>query len=108
MNETARIYRAEILRAMTGNAFNTERVHDLHRLNRLCEHLAECEHAQTILRAKGHGTAGTTFVDLAHSVPDSIPGKIKSMFHRTDPKPIMVTEHGYPDIGELHDIWGVR
>lgn len=36
----------------------------------LALHLAECEEAGAILRAKGYGTSGTSIVDVARAVPE--------------------------------------
>ena len=101
MNAEALIYRNEIIRACMGDRFNECKVADMHRLNQIAEHLAECEHAQTIIRAKGHGTAGMTFVDLARSVPDNVRGKLKKLFGA----PAVAR---YPDLGEVNDIWSAR
>lgn len=105
MNEIAKMYRAEILRAVLGSGLSTANVANLTRLNQIAEHLAECENAQTILRAKGHGGAGMTFVDVVRSVPDSIEGKIKRLFSSGERKVVTVIKHAYPDIGEVHDAW---
>lgn len=37
----------------------------------LALHLAECEEAGAILRAKGYGTSGTSIVDVARAVPEN-------------------------------------
>jgi hypothetical protein len=42
MNAEARIYRAEIIRALMGDRAHECKVADMHRLNQICEHLAEC------------------------------------------------------------------
>lgn len=101
MNDIARVYRSEMIRAVLGSRANELRVADMHRLNQLAEHMAECEHAQTILRAKGHGAAGMSFVDLARSVPDNVREKLKKLF---GPKP----PARYPDLGEVTDIWSAH
>ena len=101
MNDIARVYRSEMIRAVLGSRANELKVADMHRLNQLAEHMAECEHAQTILRAKGHGTAGMTFVDLARSVPDNVREKLKKLFGA----PAVAR---YPDLGEVNDIWSAR
>lgn len=80
MNGIARIYRDELLRAAFGSADSELKVHDIERFNRFAEHLAMCEEAQSIIRAKGHGTAGMTFVELARDVPDSPLGRIKNLY----------------------------
>lgn len=101
MNNTARIYRSEILRAVLGDKANAVRAVDIERLNKIAEHLAACEEAQSIIRAKGHGTAGMTFVELARDVPDSPLGRIKKLF-AGEPVP------RYPDLAESGDAWSAR
>lgn len=108
MKGIADIYRAEIVRAVFGPGAHAAQIADPTRLAQIAEHLAGCEEAQAIIRAKGHGHAGMSFVELARSLPDHAIGKIKRLFRPADPKPVMVTEHGYPDIGEMHDIWSAR
>lgn len=80
MNNIARIYRAEILRAVMGDKANEVKVSDIERLNQIAEHLATCEEAQSIIRAKGYGTAGMTFIELARSLPECALGRIKKLF----------------------------
>lgn len=101
MNNIARIYRSEILRAVMGDKAIEVKVFDIQRLNQIAEHLATCEEAQSIIRAKGHGTSGMTFVELARDVPDSPLGRIKSLFA---PKHAM----RHPDLVETSDAWGLR
>lgn len=98
MNAEALIYRAEIIRAVLGNGVSEHKVADMHRLNQIAEHLAQCEQAQTILRAKGHGTAGMSFVDLVRSVPDNVREKLHRLFGAP-------AAPRYPDLGEVADIW---
>lgn len=100
MNDVARIYRAEILRAVLGGNPPPAKAHDLARLNQIAEHLAECEEAQTILRAKGHGRAGMSFVDIARSVPENVRQILRDIFK---PKPALAS--GAPDISEAHEPW---
>jgi hypothetical protein len=38
-------------------------------LERICEHLAQCEEAHAILKAKGYGKAGMTIDEVARAVP---------------------------------------
>jgi hypothetical protein len=80
MNDIARIYRAEILRAVFGPGAHSARATDLHRLNQLAEHLALCEEAQTILRAKGHGGPGTSIVESARQVPANVKHVTRALF----------------------------
>src|SRR5205823_2195619 len=101
MNAAAIIYRAEIIRAVLGDRAHESKIADVHRLNQIAEHLAECEHAQTILRAKGHGGAGMSFIDVARGVPDNVRGKLKKLF---GPKQVAA----YPDLGEINDIWSAH
>lgn len=98
MNDAARIYRAEILRAVFGSQPAMSRVADMDRLNRIAERLAESERAQSILRAKGHGSAGMSLVDIACSVPNNVRQILKSLF-----SPVASTK--CPDLGDVHDIW---
>lgn len=98
MNDIARIYRAEILRAVLGGNPPPANAHDLTRLNQIAEHLAECEEAQTILRAKGHGRAGMSFVDMARSVPENVKQILRDIF-KTKSAPVA------PDISEAHEPW---
>lgn len=70
MNAIAEIYRAVLLRAAFGSYRHLGKVADLHQFNGIAERLAECERAQEILRAKGYGHTGQTFVELASSVPE--------------------------------------
>ena len=55
MNNIARIYRAEIMRAAFGPGAEPAQAADLDRLNQIAERLAECKEVHGILRAKGHG-----------------------------------------------------
>jgi hypothetical protein len=98
---TADIYRAELIRAAFGDRAHETKVADLHRLNQYAERLAESERAQSILRAKGYGIAGTSFVELASSVPDYAPGILRSIFRR-GPAP------DYRPRGDIFDIWTTR
>jgi len=69
MNNMARIFRAEMLRAAFGPGAQPAQAADLPRLNQYAQHLADCHDAQEILRANGHGAAGMSVVDVARSVP---------------------------------------
>lgn len=100
MNDVARIYRAEILRAVLGGNPPPAKAHDLARLNQIAEHLAECEEAQTILRAKGHGCAGMSFVDVARSVPENVKQILRDIF-KSKPTPSPANA----DISEAHEPW---
>lgn len=80
MNNIARIYRAEILRAAFGPGAAPAQAADLNRLNQIAERLAECEEVHGILRAKGHGRPGTTIVDSARQVPSNSPQVMKDLF----------------------------
>lgn len=103
MSEIADIYRGEILRAVYGPYRHEGKVHDLHRLNQFAEHLAECEKAQEILRAKGYGRSGMSFVEIVRCVPENVRQVLKNIF-----KPPAASSAPYPDIGEIHDIWTSR
>lgn len=109
MNDTAHIYRAEILRAVFGPAAHVGKVHDIHRLNQLAERLADTEEAQSILRAKGHGSAGQSLLDIVRNVPNEAKGMLRNLFRRSgvqlaSDKPVDT----YPSLGEVHDIWTAR
>lgn len=90
MKDAAKIYRVEILRAVLGPAAHTGKVHDMARLNQIAEHLANCEDAQSILRAKGHGSAGMTFVEVARDVPPNVRQVIKRLFRTPQPESLRV------------------
>ena len=98
MNDAARIYRAEIVRAVLGDRANLVQVADMTRLSQIAEHLAACEEAQTILRAKGHGMAGMSFVEVAATVPDNVRAKLKGLFS-------LPSGARYPDLGEAGEAW---
>lgn len=98
------IYRAVILRAVLGPRASATKVDDLARLNRLCDHLAECEEAQRILRRKGYGKPGMSFVELVTSVPDHVRGLLKGLF-----KPAgMKDPEDRAALEETFDIWSSR
>lgn len=101
MNDVAKIYRAEILRAVFGPVAQAGRVHDMARLNQIAEHLANCEDAQSILRAKGHGTAGMTFVEVARDVPANVKRMVDNLFK-------LPPVARYPDLGEIGDGWSAH
>ena len=98
MNDTARIYRAEMLRAVLGPGAHSAKAADLHRLNQLAEHMAASEEAQTILRAKGHGGPGTSIVETARQVPANVKQVIRTLFSA----PAAPREHG---IEQAHEPW---
>lgn len=98
MNDLAFKYRAEILRAVLGGSPHPNRAHNLTRLNQIAEHLAECEEAQTILRAKGHGCGGMSFVEIACSVPENVKQIPRDIF-KTKPQP---AAH---DLSVAHEPW---
>lgn len=109
MNDTAHIYRAEILRAVLGPQAVAPKAHDLHRLNQLAERLADTEEAQSVLRAKGHGSAGMGLLEIVRSVPNEAGSMLRILFRRSAPalasdKPTDT----YPNLGEVHDIWSAR
>jgi hypothetical protein len=39
-------------------------------VDQLAQHLADCEEACGILRAKGYGTPGVSFIDVAKAIPE--------------------------------------
>jgi hypothetical protein len=101
MKDAEVIYRDMILRAVFGDRAHEAKVADKARLDRICAHLVTCEEAQSILRHKGHGVAGMTFVEVARSVPDNVREKLKKMFGDT---PVA----RYPDLGEVDDTWSAH
>ncbi|MGZ3307261.1 MAG: hypothetical protein ACXU85_01750 [Xanthobacteraceae bacterium] len=100
----ADIYRAVILRAVNGPRANVDKVEDLARLNRICDHLVDCEEAQRILRGKGYGKSGMSFVELAASVPDHVRGLLKGLFRPAGAK--MAEDRAA--LEETFDIWSSR
>jgi hypothetical protein len=80
MKGPADVYRAEILRAVLGDNANVCKVANIERLNQFAEHLVDCEDAKAILRAKGYGAAGMTFVELARSLPENVRGILREIF----------------------------
>jgi len=98
MNDIARIYRAEMLRAVLGPGAHSAKAADLHRLNQLADHMAECEEAQTILRAKGHGGPGVSIVESARRVPVNVKQVIRALFSA----PAAPREQG---IEQAHETW---
>lgn len=101
MKDAAKIYRAEILRAVLGPAAHTGKVHDMARLNQIAEHLANCEDAQSILRAKGHGSAGMTFVEVARDVPPNVRQVIKRLFRTPHSESLSA-------LGQVDDCWSTH
>lgn len=80
MNNMARIFRAEILRAAFGPGAEPAQASDLQRINQIAERLAECEEVHGILRAKGHGSSGTSLTDTARQVPANVREVIRALF----------------------------
>jgi hypothetical protein len=106
MKGPADIYRAEILRAVLGDKANECKVVDMARLNTITAHLVDCEDAKAILRTKGYGTAGMTFVELAKSMPENVRGILRDLFRSH--KLRAPASLRYPDLGEVHDTWSAR
>lgn len=102
MNNTARIYRAEILRAVLGPNASELKVDNPARLAQFAEHLAMCEEAQQALRAKGYGHAGMTFLEVVREVPTNALGRLKNLFATKPAAPPQ------PAASEVHDIWSGR
>jgi hypothetical protein len=102
MNSVARIYRAEILRAVLGDKANEAKVEHIARLNQIAEHLAHSEEAQTALRAKGYGRSGMSFLEVVREVPTNALGCLRTLF---TPK---ASVKRYPDLNEVFDIWTAR
>ncbi|WP_198116913.1 hypothetical protein [Massilia rhizosphaerae] len=108
MNNVARIYRAEILRAVLGDKVSESKVANIDRLNQIAEHLVDCEDAKKILRSKGYGAAGMTFVELARSLPENVRGMLRDLFRRQRRAPSMPATGQPMERGEIHDIWSAR
>ena len=102
------VYRAEILRAVLGAGANESKVANIERLNQIAAHLVDCEDAKSILRAKGYGSAGMTFVELARSLPENVRGLLRDLFRKQRRVAPMPSTGQYPDLGEVHDIWSAR
>jgi fructose 1,6-bisphosphatase len=102
------VYRAEILRAVLGAGANESKVVNIERLNQIAAHLVDCEDAKSILRAKGYGAAGMSFVELARSLPENVRGLLRDLFRRQRKAPPMPSTGQYPDQGVVHDIWSAR
>jgi hypothetical protein len=67
---TSDAYRFQIIRAVLGTKpAILARAHDLAALDRICEHLAQCEEAHDMLRQKGYGKAGMLIHEVAATVP---------------------------------------
>lgn len=108
MKGPADIYRAEILRAVFGERANEAKVHDPARLSRVVENLVDCEDAKSILRAKGYGRAGASFVELAREVPNNVRQMLKNLFRPTSLARVSSEDAPYPDLNEVLDIWTAR
>lgn len=102
------VYRAEILRAVMGDSANTCKVANIERLNQIAAHLVDCEDAKSILRAKGYGAAGMTFVELARTFPENVRGMFRGFLSATRRRAFESPATRYPDLGEGHDIWSAR
>lgn len=64
-------YRHQMVRAVLGEVpAECARVASPTEVNRLAQHLADCEEACAILRAKGWGKPGVSFIDVAKAVPE--------------------------------------
>jgi hypothetical protein len=100
----ADIYRAVILRAVQGPGFNSLKVADLERLNRICDHLVECEEAQRLLRRKGYGKAGMSFVELVCCVPDHVKGIFRGLLRTAGVK----LPEDRARLEETFDVWNSR
>jgi hypothetical protein len=81
MNANARIYRSVILHAVFGEGASEAKVFDVDLLNRVAEHLADCEEAKSILRALGYGSAGMLASEVAATVPENVGQLLKKIFH---------------------------
>lgn len=102
------VYRAEILRAVLGDKANESKVANFERLNQIAAHLVDCEDAKSILRAKGYGAAGMTFVELARSLPENVRGMLREFFSVARRRAYESPATRYPDLGEVHDSWNAR
>ena len=108
MKSPADVYRAEILRAALGDRANECKVANIQRLNDIAAHLVDCEDAKSILRAKGYGAAGMTFVELARSLPENVRGMLRQFSSATRREAFESPAVRYPDLGEVHDEWSAR
>ena len=103
MNNNARMYRAEILRAVLGAHANTTQAADVARLNQIAERLAECDTAHAALQAKGYGTSGMPFIELVRSVPDRVRGKLANLFRGAS-----TLASSYSDVSEASEHRGLH
>lgn len=101
MSSIARIYRAEIMRAVLGPKASELKAHDIARLNQIAERLADSELAQSALQAKGYGRSGASFVELVREVPTNVRQILKGLFKPRTPV-------SYSGQAEVHDIWSAR
>lgn len=63
-------YRHQLVRAVLGERpAECSRVHDAAEVARIAKHLADCEEACAILRAKGWGDFGKSLIDAVKAVP---------------------------------------
>lgn len=69
MNNMARIYRDEILRAVLGPGAHAAQAIDLPRLHQFVERLVECDVAHAILHLKCRSSYGMSLSEIARSVP---------------------------------------
>lgn len=107
MNSAARIYRAEILRAVLGPRANELRADDIARLNTYAERLADGEAALAALQAMGYGRGATSLAEAVSQVPErdrrskaAKEGILKRIFRPAPPRNLSEAE--------LHDIWTTR
>ena len=109
MSDIGDIYKAEILRAVFGPRAHEGKVHDMHRLTRLAERLADTEEAQRVLRAKGYGATGMTLLEIICSVPSEAGSMLRNLFRRTGATPASGRPADTsPSPAEVHDIWSTR
>lgn len=78
MNDIARIYYDQIVRAVIGKS--TCVIADAAALERICEHLADCEEAGEIMTVKGWRKPGMSPVEVAKAVPENVRQKLKQLF----------------------------
>lgn len=64
-------YRHQLVRSVLGEVpAECARVHNPTEVDRMAQHLADCEQACSILRAKGYGKPGVSFIDVAKAMPE--------------------------------------
>jgi hypothetical protein len=107
MNSAARIYRAEILRAVLGPGANELKADDIARLNTYAMRLADAEMALAALQAQGYGRGAASLTEAVGQVPErrrqtkvAAQGILRRIFRPAPQRKLSEAE--------LHDIWTTR